>query len=224
MGPATVPIYLETGARRSFAGALDWPGWCRAGRDDGAALDALVTAAPRYAGVLRGTRLGFTEPKDASAFEVVERLAGDATTDFGAPSITPEADEHEFAEADLKRLGSILRACWRSFDAAAEAARGVTLTKGPRGGGRDLGAVVAHVVEAEGGYLRMLGSKVDTGSRRDLAERTRAAVLDALEASVRHGPPPPGPRGGKRWLPRYFVRRAAWHVLDHAWEIEDRSA
>jgi hypothetical protein len=22
--------------------------------------------------------------------------------------------------------------------------------------------------------------------------------------------------------PRYFVRRAAWHILDHAWEIEDR--
>jgi hypothetical protein len=25
-----------------------------------------------------------------------------------------------------------------------------------------------------------------------------------------------------RWPPRYVVRRAAWHVLDHAWEIEDR--
>ena len=23
--------------------------------------------------------------------------------------------------------------------------------------------------------------------------------------------------------PRYFVRRAAWHVLDHAWELEDRA-
>ena len=31
-----------------------------------------------------------------------------------------------------------------------------------------------------------------------------------------------GPRGGKRWSPRYFVRREAWHVLDHIWEIEDR--
>jgi hypothetical protein len=25
------------------------------------------------------------------------------------------------------------------------------------------------------------------------------------------------------WLPRYAARRCAWHVLDHAWEIEDRS-
>lgn len=31
-----------------------------------------------------------------------------------------------------------------------------------------------------------------------------------------------GPRGGKRWKPRYYVRRSAWHILDHAWEIEDR--
>jgi hypothetical protein len=31
-----------------------------------------------------------------------------------------------------------------------------------------------------------------------------------------------GPRGGIRWPARYYVRRAAWHVLDHAWEIEDR--
>jgi hypothetical protein len=32
-----------------------------------------------------------------------------------------------------------------------------------------------------------------------------------------------GPRGGVRWTARYYVRRSAWHVLDHAWEIEDRA-
>ena len=32
-----------------------------------------------------------------------------------------------------------------------------------------------------------------------------------------------GPRGGVRWSARYFVRRAAWHALDHVWEIEDRA-
>jgi hypothetical protein len=60
------------------------------------------------------------------------------------------------------------------------------------------------------------------GSAKDLAERTHAAVLETLETTARAGPPPPGPRGGTRWLPRYFVRRVTWHVLDHAWEIEDR--
>ncbi|MEA2520619.1 MAG: hypothetical protein QOI81_265, partial [Actinomycetota bacterium] len=41
--------------------------------------------------------------------------------------------------------------------------------------------------------------------------------------AVREGVPATGPRGGAMWSPRYFVRRAAWHVFDHAWEIEDRS-
>ena len=27
-----------------------------------------------------------------------------------------------------------------------------------------------------------------------------------------------------KWPWRYVVRRIAWHVLDHAWEIQDRSA
>jgi hypothetical protein len=30
---------------------------------------------------------------------------------------------------------------------------------------------------------------------------------------------PPVDRG---WTPRYAVRRFAWHVLDHVWEIEDK--
>ena len=154
---------------------------------------------------------------------VVERRQGDATTDFGAPSIAPKADARPIDDAELRRLSSILKACWRSFDAAVDAARGTTLAKGPRGGGRDLPKIVDHVVDAEGSYLRMLGSKVEAGPKQDLAERTHAAVLGALEATARDGAPPPGPRGGKRWLPRYFVRRVAWHVLDHSWEIEDRA-
>ena len=28
---------------------------------------------------------------------------------------------------------------------------------------------------------------------------------------------------GSSWMPAYFLRRAAWHVLDHAWEIQDKS-
>ena len=222
MGPAEIPTYLEIGAKRTFAGALDWPGWCRAGREEGAALEALHDAGRRYARVLRGTRLGFETQEDPSRFTVVERVQGDATTDFGAPSIAPTADARPIDDAELKRSRSILRACWRSFDAAVDGARGTTLAKGPRGGGRDLRKIVDHVVDAEGSYLRMVGSKVEAARAEDLAERTHAAVLDALETMAREGPPPPGPRGGTRWLPRYFVRRVTWHVLDHAWEIEDR--
>jgi hypothetical protein len=221
VGPAEIPTYLEIGAKRTFAGALDWPGWCRAGRDEAAALEALHGSGCRYAKVLRGTRLGF-EPPDRSRFTIVEHLQGDATTDFGAPSIAPKADTRPIDDAELRRSRSILRACWRSFDAAVDGARGKTLAKGPRGGGRDLRKIADHVVDAEGSYLRMVGRKVEAVRAKDLAERTHAAVLEALETTARAGPPPAGPRGGRRWPPRYFVRRVTWHVLDHAWEIEDR--
>lgn len=216
MPPADV--YVETGAKRVFAGALEWPGWCRGGRDEGSALEALLAYAPRYAAALKRTRLGFRAPSD---LRVVERLPGDATTDFGAPSGAPAIDAEPMSEAGLRRAQAILRACWRAFDAAADAATGTELRTGPRGGGRDLDRIVEHVVGADGGYLRMIGAK--PGPEQEAGpEPMREAILDGLGTAVRDGVPP-SPRGGKRWTPRYFVRRSAWHVLDHAWELEDRT-
>lgn len=210
-------VYLEVGAKRMFAGALEWPGWCRTARDEGSALEALLAYAPRYAAALKGSRLGFEAPTD---LRVVERLPGDATTDFGAPSAAPAIDAEPMTEADLRRSQALLRACWRAFDAAADAATGKELRKGPRGGGRDLDTIVEHVVGADAGYLRMIGAKA--GAEQEAGpEPMRSAISTALASAVRDGVPP-SPRGGKRWTPRYFVRRSAWHVLDHAWEIEDR--
>jgi hypothetical protein len=77
------------------------------------------------------------------------------------------------------------------------------------------------VMGAEESYLRMIGGRLEKDEQGDRdAERT--AVLRALETTARDGVPP-SPRGGKRWTPRYFVRRSVWHVLDHAWELEDRT-
>jgi hypothetical protein len=214
-------VYLEVGDRRVFAGAIEWPAWARSGRDEDAALEALFAYAPRYARVLKGTRLGFEVPTARSALTVVERLRGTATTDFGAPDVPPSADAEPVRDADLRRFATLYRACWRAFDRAAEAAEDVELTKGPRGGGRDLEKIVDHVLGSDEGYLSMIGAKAPRGGPDGRAERVRGAVLDALEVAVRQGVPA-GPRGGKRWTPRYFVRRSAWHALDHAWEIEDR--
>ena len=159
----------------------------------------------------------------ASTFDVVERLKGDATTDFGAPSITPKADAMAVDRRWLTRQRKILEACWNAFDRAAEAVIG-PLAKGPRGGGREVDAIVAHVVGAEASYARMIGAKTPEFDGADIgaAREERGIVRDALERAVTDGIPP-SPRGGKRWSAPYFVRRAAWHVLDHAWEIEDRS-
>ena len=54
-----IDIYLEIGKKRTFAGAIDWPGWCRSGSDEESALQALFDYGPRYARVLRSSQLGF---------------------------------------------------------------------------------------------------------------------------------------------------------------------
>jgi hypothetical protein len=221
-----IDVYLEIGKKKTFAGAIDWPGWCRSARDEASALEALVHYGPRYARVLHGTRLDFQVPGDASVFAIVERLQGDATTDFGAPGQSPSHDALPVDRAELRRFQELLEACWRAFDEAVQAAGGRELSKGPRGGGRDLARIVRHLMDSDAGYLSAVGWKLDKGNAGDAGAdmaRIRREILSALDASAAGEIPAIGPRGGVRWTPRYFVRRLAWHALDHAWEIEDRS-
>ena len=67
-------VYLEIGKKRTFAGAIDWPGWCRSGPDEASALQALFDYGPRYARVLKAKEFTFQAPKDLSAFKVIERI------------------------------------------------------------------------------------------------------------------------------------------------------
>ena len=221
MATRKIDVYLEKGSKRTFAGAIEWPGWCRSGRDDASALEALFAYGPRYAKALVHSKLGFTAPSSPSRLEVVERLTGNATTDFGAPDTSPRVDRDRIGDADLRRFESVLESSWSALDAAGRNARGTELTTGPRGGGRDVAKILEHVIGAEESYLRMIGGKIENNARGD-PDAERKAVLRTLETTARDGVPP-SPRGGKRWTPRYFVRRSAWHVLDHAWEIEDRT-
>lgn len=218
-------VYLEIGKKRTFAVALAWPGYSRAGNSETSALQALVDYGPRYALVVASTRLPFEAPAAPSAVAVVERLAGDASTDFGAPGAIPAHDHQEIDDNERQRLQVILQACWLAFDRAVEAARGRALRKGPRGGGRELDEMARHVADAAAAYLRRLGWQ-ETGSSGSLPERVqrlRQAEMDGLAAAARGEIAPLGPRRGARWPAPYFVRRAAWHLLDHAWEIEDRA-
>jgi hypothetical protein len=219
-------IYLEVGNKRTFAAAIDWPGWCRSGRDEASALAALLDYGPRYARVLRGARLGFVAPGEVSAFAVVERLVGGLSTDFGTPGLAPSGDAQPVVEVELRRLQSVLKACWRAFDAAASEAKGKELAKGPRGGGRDLEGIIRHVSGADGAYLGRIGWKFKGDESAEASQelrRVRKEIPKGLVASAAGELPSKGPRGGAYWKPRYFVRRVAWHVLDHAWEIEDRA-
>jgi hypothetical protein len=221
----TQKVYLESGDKRVFAAALDWPGWARSGRTAEEALAALVAAGPRYAAAIGNARPPFVAPEDPSELQVVHRLKGGSGTDFGVPGRWPEEDDRPIGKAERERLAAILEGSWAAFDAAARAAKGIELRKGPRGGGRDLEKIANHVREAEEAYVVQFGAKrsvIDNGSG-DATARRRAAILDVF-ATKASGKPLPEPNAvGKPWNARYFVRRTAWHVLDHAWEIEDRA-
>jgi hypothetical protein len=202
-------VYLEMGSRRVFACALDWPGWCRSGKDEERALEALAAYAPRYAVVAEEAGVHFPK-RTAADVEVVERVVGNATTDFGAPAVIVASDHEAPKPAERRRLAALVEASWALFDRVAAGAP-ASLRKGPRGGGRDRDAVVQHVDDADGAYARSMGIKLSKPTRDEL----RAGLLDAL----RTGYEVPE----KKWPPRYAARRIAWHALDHAWEIEDRS-
>jgi hypothetical protein len=197
---ALTNVYLEAGRTSVFAVSLDWPGWCRRARTDQLALEELERYAPRYAAIVGDTfRPG--------PLEVVGTLAGNRTTDFGAPAAIGPWDERPAAKSELERAVALLQACWRHFDGVA-ARSPEALRKGPRGGGRDRDAVAEHVREAERAYCAKVGARVAPRTPWTDQRATLAAAL-AGDASG-------------AWPLSYATRRIAWHVTDHAWEIEDR--
>jgi hypothetical protein len=211
-------VYLEVGSRRVFACALDWPGWARSGRTEELALQALADYAQRYAAVAE--RAGIAFPAGAgNELRVVERLTGSATTDFGAPDAVASADAEPVGADQAGRTASLLRASWAVFDLVAATAP-AELRKGPRGGGRDRDKMVDHVLGAEASYARTLGVRQPQPSIGDRAaiEALRGAILAVLGAPSDGTPPV-----AKGRPVRYAARRIAWHVLDHAWEMQDRS-
>lgn len=217
-------VLVEQGSKRVFATAVDWPGWCRSGRTEQDALAALAAYERRYGQVAAEAGLRLPDhADDPAAFTVVERVPGNATTDFGAPAVAGEVDSRACSADEAARAASLVAAAWGVLDLVAGGAP-EQLRKGPRGGGRDRDQVVQHVLNAEAAYARKLGVKVGAP---DLADRAAVEAMHADLLAVLGAPsdgvPTTGPRGGTGWAPRYAAHRIAWHVLDHAWEIEDKS-
>lgn len=221
-----IQIYMEFTPKRTFASALDWYGWSRSGRDEAGALQSLLDYGGRYARILAAAGIDFALPSSLADFAVVERKPGNATTEFGAPDVPAGADDRPLDPAGLQHMLLLLRAYWQAFDAAVEEAQGKELRKGPRGGGRELDKIVEHVVGAEGGYLSLLAwkwAKPRGLTSFEMRGPTREAVVEALTAAAQGNAPKQRARGGAVWPPRMFARRAGWHIIDHVWEIEDRS-
>lgn len=208
-------VYLEIGPKRVFACSLEYPGWCRVAKTDHDALAALDDYGARYAVIAKRAGVAF-RPGELT---VVERLKGSATTDFGAPDQAAAADERDLDKAGAARLAKLMRAAWDELDAVA-AKTPEHLVKGPRGGGRDRTKMLDHIVSSEASYARLLGLKYKVESYDDTEGVTalRDAIADAI-GNARKGVP----LREKGWLPRYAARRIAWHVLDHLWEMQDKT-
>jgi hypothetical protein len=209
-------VALESAPKKTFATALDWPGWSRSGKTDELALEALLAYASRYAPIVESAGLSLPGSFDA---DVVERADGGSGTEFGVPSRTHNADTRPVDAAEARRLAGVVEASWSNFDIVAAKAP-AELRKGPRGGGRDRDKVVGHVIESDWYYARELGLKL---KQPDPNDRKTINAMRADMLGVLRQPSDGGPLAGRKWTQRYAARRIAWHALDHAWEIEDRS-
>ena len=213
-----VAVGVETGTKRVIACAVDWPGWCRTAKNEADALETLAAYAPRYAPVAARAGIAFPEHVELT---VTDHAQGTATTDFGAPDARLPGDWRPLPAADASRLVGLMRAVWDALDDTAVRTP-AELRKGPRGGGRDRDEMLEHVLRSEQSYARKLGVRLATPAMGDVG--AIRALRDAIAAACleRAAHPPEGADRASQWPVRYFIRRLAWHALDHAWEMEDR--
>ena len=219
MAKQRLEIGEEVAAKKAFAWMVDWPGWCRSGKDAELAREALLAYAPRYAVVAKAAKLDLPAI-EATTIDVVDSVGGGSGTEFGVPSAITDRDRRRVSAKEAERLAAIVEAAWAVFDKVA-AMSPAELRKGPRGGGRDRDKMIGHVIESDHYYARELGLRLpepDPTDRRAV-NAERRAVLDVLRQ-----PSDGSPLADRKWTQRYAARRIAWHALDHAWEMEDRSS
>ena len=215
----TLRVILEIGRkRRVVAGAMDWPGLDRWGTSEADALGKLSSYLPRYAVVAERAGLG-SAFAGVRAMEVVERVPGSSSTDFWGIAHVPSQVEREvLAPADLERRLGLLRACWATFDDVA-AHVSHELRPGSRSAGRSREQIIRHVYYNEPGQFSRkveVRTPIEVFLSPDGLAAHRQAYLDAIRAYNAEGRP------ARTWPIQFLVRRTAHHVMDHAWELEDR--
>lgn len=210
---------LEHGkARRVVACAFDWPGWDRSARIGHDVLAVLDAYRPRYAKVAELASLGH-EFGLAGELEVVEEVEGIGMTDYYGVSGRPASHERgPMTDGECERKIALLEASWTTFDNTATSVSG-ELRKGPRGGGWEKEAIIRHVNGAEiHEFAPKVGVKVPLETRDDPEALCayRESFLDGIRQHHASGEP------ARSWALQFLIRRCAWHMLDHAWELEDR--
>ena len=210
---------LEHGKKkRVVACAFDWPGWDRSARLGGDVLAVLESYRTRYQKVAAMAGFG-AEFGSAGGLEVVEERDGTGMTDYYGLSARAAGPENEpMTDRECGRKIALLQASWKAFDEMA-ARVSPELRKGPRGGGREREQIVRHVNGAEiDEFATKVGVKVPLETREDpeALAAYRVAFAEGIRACHARGEP------ARSWALQFLIRRCAWHMLDHAWELEDR--
>ncbi len=216
--PTRIVIERGSKGRKVVAFALDWPGWSRGAKSDEAALDVLGSYRDRYRPVAE--RAGLESAFDmAGDLEVVEEIEGTGSTDFWGISFASATNEKDpMTEAECERKIALLQASWSFFD---DVSRRVSpeLRKGPRGGGRDRDQIVSHTYGTERDFAKKLGIITPQGAMLMPEELRihRQSYVGAIREYNAEG------RSARSWTLQFLIRHSAFHVLDHAWEMQDKT-
>jgi hypothetical protein len=213
-----VQVEQPTRGKKWVAVAVDWPGLERGAKDEEQAVEKLRTYVGRYLPVANRARLG-SELEAQTELEVVERYRGVGSTDFWGISFAPsDLDRLPMDPPVFERNVTLLRAAWAEFDAIV-ARVSADLRPGRRGGGRSRDQIVRHVLANEGGEF---SKRVNAKSELEdlLTPAGLAAHRERFVGAMREWYAEGKPLG--KWTIPYLLRHTAYHVLDHAWEMEDR--
>src|SRR4051794_3154811 len=218
--PVRTVIERGTKGNRSVAFSLDWPGWERGAKSAELALATLESYRERYRPIARGAAMEH-EFDAAGSFEVVEDHVGTGSTDFWGISFAPSSLETEpLDDPTLDRGLALLRACWDFFDCVV-ARVSTEMRPGPRGGGRNRRKIYRHTVRTESeDFAKQVGLRIpeEGALEPDALRQYRedyVAAIRAYNAGL-------VTKRMKNWNLPYLIRHSAFHMLDHAWEMEDK--
>jgi hypothetical protein len=205
--------------KKFVAFALDWPGWSRGAKTPEETLATLESYRHRYRRVAALARMT-KEFDDAGPLEVIEDREGTGSTDFWGISFSPSRlEQNPMDEKEFTRKVRLLRACWTFFDDVA-ARVSPEMRKGSRGGGRDRDEIIRHTRRTETElFAKKVGVRVDeaVALTGEALLAYRAEYLAALRSQQKGEGKPMG-----SWTLAFLIRHSAFHVLDHAWEMEDK--
>ncbi len=205
--------------KKAVAFAVDWPGWSRGAKTPELALAALESYRQRYHPIARAA--GMADEFDAAGrLKVIEDRIGTGSTDFWGISFSPSSSEQRpMRDAEIDRKIELLRACWAFFDRVGKRVS-AEMRKGPRGGGRDRDRIIRHTIRTESeDFARRVGLRIPEEGALSPAGLLayRKAYLAAMRAYNRGEGKPM-----RSWTLPFLIRHSAFHVMDHAWEMEDK--